>query len=58
MNTNPGGWGQRAMSAIVLILVIAFAAHWAYALLAPLLPMAFALVGVGVVASFLFHRRR
>jgi hypothetical protein len=35
VNTNPGGWNQRVLSALVLILAMAFVGHWAYTLLRP-----------------------
>ncbi|MEU8944241.1 hypothetical protein [Streptomyces sp. NPDC048489] len=58
MNANPEGWGRRAISGLILVLVIAFGARWAYELLAPLVPFVAALLVVGAAGVFLLRRRR
>jgi CHASE2 domain-containing sensor protein len=58
MNSSPEGWGRRALTALALIVVISYGARLAYSLLAPLVPVAFSLIGVGLVALFFFQRRR
>jgi hypothetical protein len=57
-NLEPRGMGQRIVSALALLLAIAWAAHEAYALLHPLIPMLIALVILGCVFSLVFRGRR
>lgn len=60
MNTG-SGWEKRVLSALVLLVVIAYAARWVYDLLASLVPVIFTaagvLVGVLVVLAVLRRRR-
>lgn len=56
--SSPEGWGRGALRALVLILLIAFGAHWAYELLMPIVPLAFALVVLFIVGTIVFRRRR
>lgn len=58
MNGSPGGWDQRVLSALVLILAVAFMGHWAYVLLRPVVPYAVSGVAVLLVVSALLRRRR
>lgn len=55
---SPGGWGRQALQAAVLILVISFAAHWAYELLRPVVPfVASGAVTLLIVMAVLRRRR-
>lgn len=58
MNTSPGGWNQRVLSALVLILAIALVGHWAYILLRPLIPFIVTGILSLLVFSIIFQRRR
>jgi hypothetical protein len=58
VNTNPGGWNQRVVSALVLILAIAFVGHWAFTLLHPVVPFAVSGVVTALVISAVLRRRR
>ena len=57
-NLEPSGMGQRVLGALALLLLIAWAAHEAYALLRPLIPTLITLVVLGGVASLVFRRWR
>lgn len=57
-NFEPRGVGQRIVSALVLLLGIAFVAHMAYTLLSPLIPTLCALVVLGSVTMLVFKGRR
>lgn len=55
---NPEGWGRQALRAAVLILVIAFATHWAYELLRPVVPfVASGAIAMLIVMAVLRRRR-
>ena len=55
---GPRGLLRRAIEAIGTVLLVAFAARWAYSLLKPLLPALVMLLVLALVFSMLFGRRR
>lgn len=57
-NLDPRSTGQRVVSALIMLLAVAWAAHEAYALLRPLIPVLIALVVLVYVFSLLFRGRR
>jgi hypothetical protein len=54
---SPGSWVQRIFQALVLVLLVAFAARLAYDVLSPLVPGLVVLVLLGVIFWLLFRRR-
>jgi hypothetical protein len=58
MNEGPAHWSRRAVSAVVLLLVIAVGARVVYGLLVPLFPAAMAFIILAVVFVLIFGRRR
>lgn len=55
---HPSGWRAKAMDAIVVLLVIAFAAHLAWTWLQGLIPALVALGLLGVIYVSIFGRRQ
>ena len=57
MKTPGPGWERQVLSAVVVLLVVAVAAHAVWQLLGPLLPTLVVLVAVGCVMTALLKRR-
>lgn len=55
---RPGAWGTRIVRAILLLLGIAVAAHLVYELIAPLIPVAVAILVIAVLCLTTVQRWR